>query len=35
MNNIKLVEADTNEQLNGVEKTVQTISLTAGLNYYF
>ncbi|VAX21963.1 hypothetical protein MNBD_IGNAVI01-384 [hydrothermal vent metagenome] len=35
MNNIRLVEADTNEQLRGVDKTVQTISLTAGLNYYF
>ncbi len=35
MNNIKLVEADTNEQLRGVDKTVQTISLSAGLNYYF
>jgi len=35
MNNIKLVEADRNEELRGVDKTVQTISLTAGLNYYF
>lgn len=35
MNNIKLVEADSNEELNGVEKTVQTISLNAGLVYYF
>jgi len=35
MNNIKLVEADSNEELSGVEKTVQTISLQAGLNYYF
>lgn len=35
MNNINLVEADENEELRGVEKTVQTISLSAGLNYYF
>ena len=35
MNNIKLVDADTNEELRGVDKTVQTISLSAGLNYYF
>lgn len=35
MNNIKLVEADSNEELRGIDKTVQTISLSAGLNYYF
>jgi len=35
MNNIQLVEADTNEELRGIDKTVQTISLSAGLNYYF
>lgn len=35
INNIKLVEADKDEVLRGVDKTVQTISLTAGLNYYF
>ena len=35
MNKIKLVKADSNEELSGVEKTVQTISLQAGLNYYF
>jgi len=35
MNNIKLVDADSNEELRGVDKTVQTISLSAGLNYYF
>lgn len=35
MNNINLVEADENEELRGVEKTVQTISLSAGLSYYF
>lgn len=35
MNNIKLVEADSNEELRGIDKTVQTISLSAGLSYYF
>lgn len=35
MNNISLVEADSNEELSGVDKTVQTISLSAGLSYYF
>lgn len=35
MNNISLVEEDKNEEISGVDKTVQTISLLAGLNYYF
>ncbi|MEN8193125.1 MAG: hypothetical protein ABFS12_09940 [Bacteroidota bacterium] len=35
MNNIRLVEEDTNEEIPGVDKTAQTISLSAGLNYYF
>jgi opacity protein-like surface antigen len=35
MNNINLVEADVDEKLRGVDKTVQTIALLGGLSYYF
>lgn len=35
MNNIKLVEADINEELRGVDKTAQTIGIIGGLSYYF
>jgi len=35
MTNIRLVELDTSHELSGSQKTVQTISLLAGLNYYF
>ena len=35
MNNIKLVKADTNEELRGVDRTVQTFDILGGLSYYF
>jgi len=35
MNNIKLVEADVNEELKGADKTAQTIGIIGGLSYYF
>ena len=35
MTNIRLVELDTSQELSGSQKTVQTISVFAGLNYYF
>jgi opacity protein-like surface antigen len=35
MNNIKLVEADVQEELSGVKKTAQTVALLGGLSYYF
>lgn len=35
MNNIKLVEADIDEELRGVDKTAQTIGIIGGLSYYF
>jgi len=35
MNNIKLVEADINQDLKGTTKTAQTIGILGGLSYYF
>jgi len=35
MNNIKLVEADINEELRGADKTAQTIGVLGGFSYYF
>ncbi len=35
MNNIRLVEADVNEELSGVDRTAQTIGILAGLSYNF
>ncbi|MCF6269396.1 MAG: hypothetical protein L3J41_06790 [Melioribacteraceae bacterium] len=35
MNNIRLVEADVNEEKKGIDKTVQTIGLLGGFSYYF
>lgn len=35
MNNIRLVEADVNEDLSGTNRTAQTIGILAGLNYNF
>ncbi len=35
MNNIKLVEADLDEELRGADKTAQTIGIIGGLSYYF
>ena len=35
MNNIKLVEADVNEEVSGVNRTAQTIGILAGLSYNF
>jgi hypothetical protein len=35
MNNIKLVEADKEETIHGVDRTAQNIGIIAGLNYSF
>ena len=35
MNNVKLVEADINEELRGADKTAQTIGVIGGFSYYF
>ena len=35
MNNVKLVEADNNETIKGVDKTAQSIGILGGLSFYF
>lgn len=35
MNNVKLVEADVDETIKGVDKTAQSIGILGGLSYYF